>query len=403
MLLTDLDPVTLWCQAERYLGGGTRTYSPFSADLEISDEFHPQRGASQFTLPTFWVPDHHGTWLRNPIPSRLPDDYRDGDRMLLPVHPEALRMPDLYAADALREPGPPLLVVPTANARTVLVRQRGERPVDPHFVKLHYPKRLSRFTRRLRRPVIELQLWVADELYGVAAPFLPEVAGGVVGHDPEHAWGFLLREATVRPGPGLRYTVPLFALYGYDVKAPDEPTLLEQLIRRSGEDAYGWVTRRLIEPLIAMWCVVLRQTGCALEPHGQNALIQFGPDGTEVRVAYRDCAVYVDPALRAERGLHRPLPPRNVISHDIDKPREQVLSLVYDSFLGSHALNYVARLVSERFGVDPDSLHRFARKVFATHAGPEPLLPPSVYYYDQRLHPDGQWQLVDTGASPQWR
>lgn len=403
MRLGDHDPVTTWQYAERYLGSGTRTYSRFAADLEITTEYHPQHGAPQFTVPTFWVPVTAGGWLTNRIASALPALYRDGEMMLLPVHPDVLAMPDLHGADLLRAaaPGPPLSVVPSANARTVFVERAGGHPVPPHFLKLHYPRRLSRFTRRLRRPVIDLQLWVADELSRIGAPFLPEVAGGVVGHDPSRAWGYLIREAVVPDLAPLPYTVPLFALYGRDARAPADPTLLEQLVAHSGEKAEEWATRRLLEPLIALWCDVLLRTGCAIEPHGQNALFQFTEDGARTRVAYRDCAVYVDPEIRAARGLTGALPPRNVISHDIREPRAHVLSLVYDCFLGSHTLSYVARLAQERFGVPPESLHRAARAVFAAPA--RELLPETVYYYDDRLHPDGGWELVDTGAPPRWR
>ncbi len=401
MLLDTHDPATTWRYAERYLGGGTRTYSPYAADLEISPEYHPQHGAGRFTVPTFWVPADG--WCANSIDSPLCALYRDGDAMLLPVHPETLRFPGLYRRADLDTAGPPLEVTPSGNARTVFVERVDGQAVPPHFVKLHYPRRLSRFTRRLRRPVIELQLWVADELFGIGAPFLPEVAGGVVGEDPAQAWGFLIREAQPRVGRSLPYTVPLFALYGTDVTAPHHPTLLEQLLRRSGEDAEGWVTRRLIEPIITLWCDTLLRTGCALEPHGQNALFQFTADGRATRVAYRDCAVYVDPLIRAARGLTRPLPPRNVISRDVPAPRGEVFSLVYDSFLGSHALSYVARLVQRRFGVNPETLHRFARKVFASLTGPQALLPETIYYYDHALLPDGDWRLVDTGQPPCWR
>jgi len=63
----------------------------------------------------------------------------------------------------------------------------------------------------------------------------------------------------------------------------------------------------------------------------------------------------------------------------------------------------VAKLVRQRFGVNPETLHRFAKKVFATHIGPEPLLPETVYYYHRALRPDGDWRLVDTGQPPCWR
>lgn len=399
------DPATTWQYAERYLGGGTRSYSPYSADLEISTEFHPQHGAPRFVVPTFRIGPRQGSWLTNGIASSVAAAYCDGETMLLPVHPETLAVPDLHRGRQLRqaESGPPIEVVPSANARTVFVERVGGQAVPPHFLKLHYPKRLSRFTRRLRRPIIALQLWVADELHRVGTPFLPEVAGGVLGADPTEAWGFLVRESRVRHEASLPYTLPLLALYGHDLHAPSDPTLLEQLVAHSGEDAGTWLARHLVEPMITLWCDVLRRTGCALELHGQNTLVLVSGDFRDTRVAVRDCAVYVDPAIRAARGLTGDLPPRNVISHDVRKPRAQVLSLVYDTFLGAHTLSYLARLARDRLGVEPEALHRHAQRAFAACIGSPDLLPATVYNYDSRLHPDGGWELVDTGASPQWR
>ena len=57
------DPIRTWEYAERYLGVGTRTYSPFSADLDISPIYHPQAGTGTFTLPTFLVPYERGAYL----------------------------------------------------------------------------------------------------------------------------------------------------------------------------------------------------------------------------------------------------------------------------------------------------------------------------------------------------
>lgn len=407
MLLTDLPAaspataLTLWQQAERYLGGGTRGYSRYAADLDISPRFHPQLGAPHFELPTFLVDPDRGRYLTNRLPSTLHTLYRRPEGFLLPVHPETLTDPTVRAQLAGCPAGPTLQVVPSANARTVFVQRLDGREVPPHFVKLHYPKRLSRFTRRLRLPVISLQLWVADELAAIGAPVLPEVGGGVIGDDPVQAWGFLLREAAIPGAPP--YVLPLFALYGTDIRHRDHPTLLEQLVDVSGEPAADWVCRRLIEPMITLWARALLDTGCAIELHGQNTLLCLSPDLRTTRIGYRDCAVYVDPALRAERGLRRPLPPRNVISRDIPHPRPQVLSLVYDSFLGHHTLSYVAELLRERFGVPEPVLHAHARRVFADRFQGRRLLPETVHYYDDVLHPDGGWRLVDTGQPPQWR
>ena len=398
----DADALGLWLYAERYLGVGTRSYSSFSPDLEISDAYHPQRGEPTFAVPTFWIAEA-GEFLPGPVDSELPELYRRDGAFLLPVHPETLANPELADGDRLRgcEPGPPLRVVPTANARTVAVLSVGDATAPPHFVKLHYPKRSSRFTRRLRRPIIGVQLWVSGELIRVDAPFLPEVGGAVFGADPRLAWGYLLREWAVRGGRSLTYTVPLFALYGRDHRAPGDPTLIEQLIARSGEPAVEFLVHRVIRPMVRLWVTTALSTGCSLEMHGQNTL--FSWDASDSRILYRDCGVYVDPQQRRAVGAPPGLPPINVISRDVRFPREQVFSLAYDSFMGHHVFDLLARLAADRFGVGEGALREAARTEFASLPGSAELLPATVFYYDDKLHPDGGWQLVDAGQAPRWR
>jgi hypothetical protein len=421
MILDDAsDPLPSWRYAERYLGVGTRAYSRFSGDLEISESYHPQRGAERFVVPTFRVTAGQGTFLSNGVESTLTKLYRGGDTFLLPVHPETLAFPGLPGRDALRERGPDLLAVPSANARTVFVERIDGDPVEPHFVKLHYPKRLSRFTRRLRRPIISLQLWAAEELLAAGLPVLPEVAGGVLGDVPEEAWGFLIRESRPRAGtvtgpdgdlpeePGFgadppHHTVPLFALYGGDIRRPGDPTLLAQLVARSGEDPALWLARRVVTPMVRLWLRAVTRTGCALELHGQNTLFAFDPDARRTAILYRDCGVYVDPRVRRERGLHRELPPVNVISRDIRQPRERVFSLTYDSFMGHHALERLAQVAADTLDVPPERLRQAAREAFAAHGGAAVALPATAYYYEDRLNADGRWNLVDTGERPAWR
>lgn len=404
MQLDSSDPIALWQYAERYLGVGTRTYSPYAGDLDIAEAFHPQRGTPEFQLPTFQVPG--AVHVTSPVvASPLPQLYRG----LLPVHPNALDAPHLVGRAELlaSPPGPTLTAVPTANARTVFVTAIDGTPVEPHFVKLHYPRRLSRFTRRLRKPVIELQLWVSDELVRVGAPVLPEVGGGWFGAGSgdrpgdghgEDAWGFLLRAA--RPlDPAPAWTVPLFALYGRDLHHPSDPTLLEQLVDAFGEDPTSFVAQRIVVPMVRLWASVARSTGCPLETHGQNTLFAFDAQRRETRILYRDCAIYVDAVQRAGLGLTGPLPPANVIPRDVPMAADEVFSLTYDSFMGHHALSYVAALAEARWGVRPSSLHAAARAAFTARD----LLPPTVFYYDNVLYENNDWKLVDTGERPDWR
>jgi hypothetical protein len=406
MIVDEIDNDTdVWPYAERYLGLGTRTYSRFAADLDVDDAYHPQRGPATFDLPTFWIPDEAGAYLTNGIHSGLHALYRTDGRFLLPVHPLTLgTLTDEVLASLRRhEPGPALTVIPSANVRTVFAILLGGRRVPPHFVKLHYPRRLSRFTRRLRRPIIGLQLWVADELNRIGAPFLPEVGGGVFGHDPKQAWGFLLRERQVNARTQPQHVVPMFALYGTDVRSPGDSTLLEQLVVRSGESPTRFLVDRVVAPMVRLWLLAVTQAGCVLEMHGQNTLFGFSDRLGPSLVAYRDCGVYVDPAIRTERGLPDDLPPINVIGRDVGWPRDQVFSLAYDSFLGHHTLAYLAAAARKVFGVPEQVLQEAARAEFRSGAADAPRMPETVSYYDGELHADGGWRLVDTGHAPDWR
>ncbi|MFE6052633.1 ferric iron reductase [Kitasatospora sp. NPDC056446] len=416
------DLLGTWQYAERYLGGGTRGYSAYSADMDIPDRYHPQRGRRRFTVPTFVVPPGLGVFLPSRLESAVAGLYRAGDAFLLPVHPATLTHGPLPGRDVLRsaERGPDLLVVPSANARTVFVERMGGVPVEPHFVKLHYPRRLSRFVRSLRQPVISAQLWACEEMAAAGLPVLPETGGGVLGTEPDTAWGFLVREFrpragnTVGPGHGPpgdgdfaagppHYTVPLFALYGHDVRRPDDPTLMEQLIARSTEAAADWLARRVVVPMVRLWLSAARQTGCALELHGQNALFAFDRDGRRTAVLYRDCDVYIDPGIRRARGMNRDLPPANVISRDVHQPPAHMFGLTYDGFMAHHALSRLADVAAGALGVATHRLHRAAREAFAKHGGPTVPLPDTVFGYRDRLRRDGGWQLRDTGVPPEWR
>ena len=382
MLLRDAgEPIAFWQYAERYLGVGTRSYSSYAGDLDIDRRYHPQLGDPSFTLPTFVLPPGVGGSLT------LPEWYRRPDGgLLLPVHPDITSLVNL---DGL-ESGPALQVVPSANARTVFVTRMDGAPVPPHFVKLHYPRRLSRFIRRLFRPVIELQVWAAGELQRADLPVLPELGGG---WHPD-GWGFLVR--ALHTGPG--FTVPLFALYGRDAGHPDDPPLLQQLIDASGTPALSYVADRVIEPMVRLWVRGVLRTGCLLETHGQNTLFRFTMDGFS-EVAYRDCAIYVDPQRRRPGAL----PPTNVIGRDVAMPADEVYSLTYDSFMGHHALSYVASLVQDIYGVPAERLHQVARAAFADESGGRLPMPASTYYYDNTLYADGDWKLVDTEHPPVWR
>ena len=424
MIIADTLPMTnartyeLFVYAERYLGGGTRTYSAFSEHIDGTPAYHPRVGQKSFCLPSFRIRSAYGTWLENGLGSPLVAHYHDGHDFLLPVHPDALNCEQLLHRDLLQaaEPGPPIRVSPTANVRTVFVHAIAERPVAPHFLKLHYPRRLSRFTRRLRQPIIELELWVAKELDRIGTPLLAEVGGGVIGRDgqgspdaatiAEDRWGFIIREAQPRHAviPEGSYLVPCLALYGTDHFAPNDPPLLAQFVEHSGESAEDFIIKRLLSPIIGMWIDTLCSSGCILETHGQNTLFSYDPTSRQSAVVYRDCAIYIAPELRTQRGLPLDYPPKNVIGLDVGHPLPQVLSLVYDRFMGHHHFAYLARSAQEHLGLPLHRLQDAAQAIFRSRIGAlGSLFPAQEFYYSAELYPNNRWKLIDTGERPVWR
>jgi len=396
--------------AERYLGGGTRTYSPFSEHIDGTPAYHPRVGDRTFCLPSFFIRGEHGTWLTNGLRSPHVAHYHDGRGFLLPVHPDTLNCDELLHRDLLEaaEPGPPIRVSPTANVRTVFVHAIADRPVAPHFLKLHYPRRLSRFTRRLRQPIIELELWVAKELDRIRTPLLAEVGGGVLGPEAieEDRWGFILREALPRHAslPEGSDFLPCFALYGTDHFAPNDPPLLAQLVAHSGESAEDFITERILVPMIGMWIDALRASGCILETHGQNTLFAYDPASRRSAIAYRDCALYISPALRTQIGLPLDYPPKNVIGLDVKHALPKVLSLVYDRFMGHHHLAYIARCAHEHLGLPMGRLQAAAQAIFRARIGElGSVFPEQEFYYSEELYPNNRWELVDTCERPAWR
>ncbi|MEU5757105.1 IucA/IucC family C-terminal-domain containing protein [Streptomyces sp. NPDC047829] len=274
----------------------------------------------------------------------------------------------------------------------------GGKPATPHLLKLHYPRRLS---RQQHREELELQLWVAEQLTAADVPLLVDVCAGLLGSG-NGAWGFLIREPPALSAAPDRFTVPLFALYGQDLHAPHDRSLLEQLVAAAGEPAGDYLTERVVAPMIRLWAHALLATGCALELHGQNTLVSFTRDGRNVELLYPDCEIHTDPALRARQGLHGHLPPASVITRDVPFSAGAVFSLTYDGFMGC-AKDQLAALAHEQLGVAPGALYEAAGHTFRTTGMEEDLLPPTVHYYGDATYAGDHFHLVDTGRPPRWR
>jgi hypothetical protein len=273
-----------------------------------------------------------------------------------------------------------------------------------HFIKLHYPRRISRFNRRLRRKNICNSVQATHDVARVRCDrfaYLPDVLGFAYG-DGDNAWGFLVREATPRPFQGHRLMVPYFALYGGDLQHPEDPPLLVQLIERLGAEPQSFVIEEIMIPVLECWAKVVRERGILLESHAQNLLLEIDRDFSPRRVVHRDFDVWVDAEARRQAGL-------DVLGASIgaDTPhsRQEHYSLVYDHFIGREHFDYLLGILTRFYAVKERAVRdRVAEAFHRNFPDARDFLPAdTTYYFSNELLPGNEFRLVDTERAPEWR
>jgi len=137
---------------ERYVDEGTRTYSPFAAKSEVAPQYQPRSGRPSFDLIAVVAPESQVSVFQADPHNSLLEFYVRPDGVQFLVHPETWESPGIDRLDELHAlpRGEPIEVAPTASTRTVLTTETLAN-APAHFIKLHYPQRISRFNRRLKR------------------------------------------------------------------------------------------------------------------------------------------------------------------------------------------------------------------------------------------------------------
>ncbi|MBI1852261.1 MAG: short-chain oxidoreductase [Planctomycetes bacterium] len=391
---------------ERYVDEGAKNYSPFAARTEVAPQYRPRSNEPSFDLITVQAPHDRVSVFQADPPKSLVDYYVRADVVRFVVHPETWDSEGEYLDEVHALPrGPSIQVAPTASTRTVLALEPAG-GVPPHFIKLHYPRRISRFNRRLRRKNIHNSVAVTRDLAQVRSDgfaYLPDSLGFVFG-DTDTSWGFLVRERMPRPWLRGRSLIPGFALYAGDFKHPDDPPLLVQLIERLGAEPASFVIDNIMIPLVQSWAKVARERGILLESHAQNVLLEIAPDFRPCRVVHRDFDVWIDSEVRRRNGLDAPFL-GVTIGSDSGHSIEQHYSLVYDRFLGHEFFDYLLALLQRSYGVDVEAVRE--RVMAAFHrAFPEAdrFFPKrTMFYFSNEPQPGNDFTLVDMEKVPEWR
>lgn len=405
------DPLALWLYAERHLSLGVRSYSPFSGFSEMDTDYRPDSAVRNFAVPCVWVEasqDAKFIFESHRLARDLAEFYSpEPGRFLLPIHPATIPLLPFSVRALIEESatGPNLEVSPTSSTRTVYVHgSNGSDKCPRHFLKLHFPGRISRFVRTMTRKDVVHQLRVSEQIQRALLPHLPDLGGGYALSHGNSSVGFLLR--STRPECGLKdafFTLPGFSLYGGDRLAPDDPPLLAQLPCHFRESPADFIINRIIVPMIELWVRTVSDLGIIPELHGQNALFCFDCRGSVSSVCFRDSDLFTGVRIRRICDPECSEPRIDAMNDCALVGSDRILSLPYDGFLAHHFLEAIAAFAERLFGIQACILRDAAKSAFRTAGGDTLPLSKNIFYYDNHLHPGRQFVLTEHPSFELWR
>jgi len=404
------DPIPDFYYLERYRNEGTRTYSQHAAYTEASKKYRPNSAYEQFDLPAFELPlDELKIYTADP-PVELTAKYLGSDNAYFCIHPQLLgQCPDdpyVQRTRAMCRDKKMIAVIPSSSTRTVFVQDPGR----PQALKVHFPFKISRYTRKMRDEVIEQGVNVSRELStGIDLldekfAFLREVIGVVHKNlDPNSArgenWGYLVRDMIPHPYlAGAGTLIPGFALYGHDFFDANKRLLLYELI--GSRDPVAYTLENIMLPIISHWISCFRQFGYLLEPHGQNVILELGADNNIRRIVHRDLSVGIDMRRRRDIGLST-----GRLNNYNCTEQPAFHSITYDRFMGGHFFDRLVGACQQKYpGLSKEDFTGPCRTLFLQLL-PEyaDYFPKTVWYFSEKRDEFNKPFFKDTGAAPEWR
>lgn len=383
---------------ERYVNEGSRTYSDLSLQSEGDPQYSPREGKGEFAIPCVHVPHEKAVIYLDTPSDTIYSKYIKSDIIIIPVHPEIYQDTSVSNIKELRRYFYTSEVAsPAASTRTLITKN------NTHFMKLHYPRRVSRFVRHMITSNIQTSVEVSKSLATYKLEkfgYLPETLGVTYGSGPE-AWGYIIRELTPRPvGKKNTFLMPFFALYSYDIHKPEESPLLVQIIKYLKAEPLSFMLEYLMKPIIQSWVMCIKKAGFFLEMHGENTMLELSTDLVPQRIIYRDMDVMIDVQTRLEQKLHIDFPESKLIRHN----HEQIFSIKYDMFIGHHLFEYLAHILEKFFNIKLVLLQERCREIFH-QVFPDAYLyfTNKIFYYSDQLFPDEKFRLIETNKEPTWR
>ncbi|PBC60621.1 iron transporter [Streptomyces sp. Tue6028] len=243
------------------------------------------------------------------VTGEWPKWLRDGERVLIPVHPWQVA----HVLDGPVQEG--FAAHPLMSLRTLAL------PDGPH-VKTALSARLTSSVRDISVYSVETAATVSAFMESVAgrldAPLhITRTLGAATAHSPDLA--AVLRESPDQYAAPGEQIVPVAALPLTGL--PERPSWLADFTR-----------------LVLTTGLRLLDLGVALEAHGQNLLVVLDGAGAPVRLVYRDLAdIRISPARLARHGIPAPALFGRVVTDDETALRRKLFGSLVGGALGATA------------------------------------------------------------------
>lgn len=395
---------------ERYRNKGTRTYSTHSSYTEAKDNYRPDSDSEKFQLKALQLPKEQlNIYLANP-PKALKAKYITETTAKLCVHPQVLDTEhDSYLTRVL-----PLVqqaididVIASSSTRTLFALDEE----NEHALKVHFPFKVSRYTRKMRDEVVEQAINVSLELENNIEKmdsdfaFLREVIGVTIKSDQLNEtdrgenWGYVVRD--MLPYPRVeqkRQLLPGFSLYGQDYFDENVTPLLFDFI--GDNEPCRFVLDNIMLPIVRHWVDCFRYFGYLIEPHGQNVLLEVDESNQIRRIVHRDLSVGIDMRRRRDIGLSSD----NLNSYN--RMEDSAFhSIAYDRFMGNHFFTRLVECCLEKYpNLTKEDFTKPCQEEFAKRL-PEyrDYFPKNIWYFSEKRDQYNKPLHEDTGITPEWR
>ena len=295
-----------------------------------------------------------------------------------------------------------LEVSPTASGRTVKIIGEGK-----GFLKLDYLGKLGRISRNLdrdhvvsafecSRDIKEMILTkkclpstsLLDESNGRVA-YLPDGNGGF------YEFGFLYREEVPFGTNEELYLIPGFSLFGVDVNAPKDRSIVLQLFDKSHKGINDFAYEDVFYPLVSSYFDVLTFSGNALEAHAQNTLVAIDSSFKLRYVVARDMES-VDKDTNLKEFLHyKYLPITRGYKYIKEGDYNYVIkhSFMYDFKMGFYLLDPLMEEFKKVPDFDEDKMLNRIKALAKTYINrlPKDYFPEGKwYYYENKIFEPGK-------------